>query len=425
MLSRLAAFTVRRRRPILIAGAAFFLVAGALGGNVASHLSSGGFQDPAAESTKADQALLNTFHTGAPNVVLVVTAKSGDVDDKQVAAQGIALTKKLSADPDVVQAFSYWTLGSPPPLKSGDGAQALILARLTRPNTIETLGPELAVDNSVISVGVGGRAQIFEQVGTQIEHDLQKAELITFPVVLILLVFVFGSVIAAGLPLAIGGVSVVGTFLILRAIVSVTPVSIYSLNLTTALGLGLGIDYSLFIVSRFREELRAGKEPEDALIRTVETAGKTVAFSAATVAISLAVLMVFPLYFLRSFAYAGIAVVALAALSALLLLPALLAVIGRRIDKWVLFRHHSTEPGQGMWHRIATFVMRRPVPIALSIVVLLLVLGAPFVGVKFGLPDDRVLPESASSRHVQQDIRDNFSDQEASALSIVAIDSGP
>ncbi|MEA2487607.1 MAG: putative drug exporter of the superfamily, partial [Actinomycetota bacterium] len=325
----------------------------------------------------------------------------------------------------IVQAFSYWTLGSPAPLKSVDGSQALVLARLTRPKTIEDLAPELEVDNAAISVGIGGTAQIFDQVQHQIEHDLTKSELITFPIVLILLIFVFGSVVAASLPLAIGGVSVVGTFLILRLISSLTHVSIFSLNLTTALGLGLGIDYSLFIISRFREELRSGKEPNDALIRTVETAGRTVAFSAGTVAISLAALLVFPLYFLRSFAYAGIAVVALAALSALVLLPALLAVIGRRIDNWELFRHHHVEPGEGMWHRIATFVMRRPIVIAVAVVALLLVLGAPFFGVKFGLPDDRVLPASASSRHVQQDIRDNFSDQEAAALSVVAIGSGP
>ncbi|MFN2594365.1 MAG: MMPL family transporter [Actinomycetota bacterium] len=425
MFTRLARFTIRRRRLILIAGGLFFLVAGAIGGNVASHLSAGGFQDPSAESTRADAALLKTFHTGSPNVVLVVTAKAGDVDASAVKAQGIAVTKKLQDDPDVVQAFSYWTLGSPAPLKSTDGSQALILGRLSRPTKIATLGRKLAVDNSVISVGIGGRAEVFDQVGTQIEHDLGKAELITFPVVLVLLVFVFGSVVAAGLPLAIGGVSVVGTFLILRAIVSLTPVSIYSLNLTTALGLGLGIDYSLFIVSRFREELRAGKDPEDALMSTVNTAGRTVAFSAATVAISLAVLMVFPLYFLRSFAYAGIAVVGLAAISALILLPALLAVIGRRIDKWVVFHHTAAEPGTGMWHRIATFVMRRPVVIALSVAALLFVLGTPFFGVKFGLPDDRVLPASATSRRVQQDIRDNFSDQEAGALSVVALNSGP
>jgi putative drug exporter of the RND superfamily len=262
-------------------------------------------------------------------------------------------------------------------------------------------------------------------VSTQVEGDLQRAETITFPIVLILLILVFGSVVAAGLPLAVAAISVVGTLLVLFLLTLVTDVSIFSINLTTALGIGLGIDYSLFIVSRFREELRAGRSSDDAVVRTVETAGRTILFSAITVAISLAALLVFPMYFLRSFAYAGIAVVALAGIGALVFLPALLAAIGPRIDRWTLFRRAPKEAGDGTWHRIATFVMRRPWPIAISVVAVLLLLGAPFLGARFGLPDDRVLPESASSRQVQDQIRANFSSQEAAAISVVAVDAGP
>jgi RND superfamily putative drug exporter len=429
MLSRLGRFTVRRRRWVLVGTLIGVLVAGALGGGVFNRLSGGGFGDPGAESTRAEEVLEEVFGTGDPNIVLLVTADEGTVDDPAVVAVGLALTEELSAEPGIEQAFSYWTLGSAPPLRSGDASQALVLARIGGDEDdvdaiVEELAPRYARDDGVVTVGVGGQAQVFRQVSTQVESDLQRAELITFPIVLILLVLVFGSVVAAGLPLAVAGIAVVGTLLMLFLLTLVTDVSIFAINLTTALGIGLGIDYSLFIVSRFREEMRGGLAPADAIVRTVETAGRTVLFSGLTVAISLSALLVFPMYFLRSFAYAGVAVVALACFGALVFLPSLLAVIGTRIDRLTLLRR-PPKAGTGAWHRIATFVMRRPWPIAVSIVALLLLLGTPFLGARFGLPDDRVLPESASSRQVQDQIRENFTSQEAAALSVVAVEAGP
>jgi RND superfamily putative drug exporter len=401
-----------------------------VGGGVFNRLSGGGFNDPGSESTRGEELLEEVFGTGDPNLVLLVTAGDGTVDDPEVVAEGVALTEELSAEPGIEQAFSYWTLGSAPPLRSGDATQALVLARIGGDEdevdaVVEELAPRYTRDGGVVSVGVGGQAQVFRQVSTQVESDLQRAELITFPIVLILLVLVFGSVVAAGLPLAVAGIAVVGTLLMLFLLTLVTDVSIFAINLTTALGIGLGIDYSLFIVSRFREEMRGGLEPSGAVVRAVETAGRTVLFSGLTVAISLSALLVFPMYFLRSFAYAGVAVVALACFGALVFLPSLLAVIGTRIDRLTLLRRRPKEAGTGMWHRIATFVMRRPWPIAISIVAFLLLLGTPFLGARFGLPDDRVLPESASSRQVQDQIRANFTSQEAAALSVVAVDAAP
>ena len=425
MLTKLGRFAVRRRRLILVATVVILLGAGYFGGGAVDELQRGGFDDPNAESSRADRLLESQFGTGNPNIVLLVTARDGSVDDPAVAARGVALTRELDAEEDVEQAASYWTLGAPPPLRSTTGHQAVVLARIAGNDdeindAIEKLSPRYTRSDTLMTVAVGGGAEIGRQIGGQVEEDLRRAETITFPIVLILLILVFGSVVAAGLPLGIGIVSIIGTLLALRILAAVTDVSVFALNLTTAMGIGLGIDYALFIVSRFREEMRAGRSTEAAVVRAVETAGRTVIYSGLTVAASLAALLVFPLYFLRSFAYAGIAVVALAAIAAVVSLPALLAVLGPRVDKWVLWHRKPKEVGEGMWHRIATVVMHRPWRVALSVGALLLVLGAPFLGVEFGLPDDRALPASATSRQVQEQFRENFGSQESSPVSVVA-----
>ena len=430
MLERLARFLLRRRWAVLAATLVVVVAAGAFGGSAITRLKSGGFDDPGAESTRAAKVLADEFGTGDPNLVLLVTAKGGQVDDPAVAAAGEALTRRLAAEPDLAQVVSYWATGAPA-LKSTDGSQALVLGRITGDEEdldarAAALTDAYARDDPALRVQVGGQAQVFREVGEQVESDLARAEAIAVPITLLLLVLVFASAVAGALPLAVGGFAIVGTLLVLRVLAEVTDVSIYALNLTTALGLGLAIDYSLFIVSRYREELRAGREPADALVVTMGTAGRTVLFSAATVAVSLLALLVFPLYFLRSFGYAGIAVVALAAIGALVVLPALLAVLGRRVDRLRLpFGRRraavaTREPGAGLWHRIATSVMRRPVPIALAVVAFLVLLGSPFLGVRFGLPDDRVLPAGAEGRQVAEAVRANFAADESSALSVVA-----
>jgi RND superfamily putative drug exporter len=427
MLARLGRFTVRHRKAVLVGTVVFFVVASALGGGVASRLSSGGFEDPSSESSRARDAITREFGEQDPDLVLLVTARNGTVDDPDAVAAGTALTTELSSEPQVARAISYWNLGSPPPLRSTDGRQALVVAALRgdeedEHDAAEELSPRYSGRRGPVSVGVGGLAETFRQVNEQVEKDLLRGELIAFPIVLVLMVLVFGSVVAAGLPLVVGVLAIVGTFLVLLVISSLTEVSIFALNLTTGMGLGLAIDYSLFIVSRFREELRAGREPHDAVVRTVETAGKTIAFGALTVAVSLAALLVFPLAFLRSFAYAGIGVSLLAGAVAVICLPALLAVLGPRVNSLRLLRREPKPVGAGVWHRIATFVMRRPVPIAAVVIVALLALGVPFLRIQFGLPDDRVLPEHLSSRQVQDDIRTRFSSDEAGALQVVASD---
>ncbi|MFL6242164.1 MAG: MMPL family transporter [Acidimicrobiia bacterium] len=401
------------------------MAAAVLGGGVASRLGSGGFDDPSSESSRATDTIKRDFGKQQPDIVLLVTAKRGTVDDANVGAAAEALTGRLAAEKSVARAISYWGAGSPPPLRSKDGRQALVLASLHGDedqvlDAARDLSPRYARDDAAITVRIGGFSEIFRQVNQQVEEDLLRAELIAFPITLLLMVLVFGSVVAAGLPLVVGALAIVGTFLVLLIISSLTEVSIFALNLTTGMGLGLAIDYSLFIVSRYREELQNGRVPHDAVVRTVQTAGKTVAFSALTVAVALAALLVFPLAFLRSFAYAGIGVALLAGVVAVVSLPALLAVLGPRVNSLRLLRRDPKPVGEGVWHRIATIVMRRPVPIAVAVTALLLLLGLPFLRIQFGLPDDRVLPTSASSRQVQDDIRSRFASNEALTLQVVA-----
>ena len=430
MLTRFARLATNHAKAVLVVAAVFFVAAGAGGGGVADRLTTAGFENPSSESAKAADVLADQFHTGAPNVVLVVTARSGDVDDPAVVEAGRALTAELAAEPDATGVISYWSENNAPPLRNEDGSRALVVGRLAideadRLNDrIEELAPRLGRDDDVVRVQVGGFAEVFREVGSTIEDDLARSEMIALPITLILLVLIFGSVVAATLPIVVGVLSIVGTFLVLQLLSGVTEVSIYSLNLTTMMGLGLAIDYSLFIITRYREELRGGYEPRPAIVRTLRTAGRTVVFTALTVAASLCATLVFPFTFLRSMAYAGVAVALLAGLFSLVVLPAILMALGHRVNALTLWRRSVNPPAEGFWHRVATVVMRRPVPVATVVVIVLLLMGAPFLGLKLSTPDDRVLPASAESRQAHDVIREEFSSTEIGTLSLVAASTG-
>lgn len=426
-MPRLGMFLVRRRRAVLVATAVFILGAALIGGGVMARLQPGGFEDPASESTQAIELLESRYGDASPNVVVLVSAADGrSVDSAEITALGRELSAVMTKA-GVTDVASYWSLASAPPLRNDNATRALILGTILGTDeevqqTIETLSPELTRETDVAAVSIGGFAEVYRQMSETIEHDLVRAELIAFPITLLLLLFVFRGVIAALLPLAVGVVAIVGTLLALFVVSLGTDVSIFALNLTTAMGLGLAIDYSLFIVSRFREELAAGQSVEAATVRTVETAGKTVVFSAITVALSLAALLVFPMFFLRSFAYAGVAVALIAALGAVVSLPALLAVLGHRVDKFPIGRRRTSPVGSGAWHRVATFVMHRPVPIATVAIVFLLVLGVPFLHIVFGQVDDRALPVGTSSRAVHEVLRSEFGSNESGAVQIALPD---
>ncbi|MFD4934161.1 MMPL family transporter [Streptomyces virginiae] len=429
-------FVTARPRLTLLLALLVTALAVVAGGGVADRLGSGGWEDPGAQSTYAARALEREFPDSEPNLLLLVdsAAGTGGVDDPAVAAEAERLTTALAAERGVVGVGSYWH-AQLPTLRSEDGRQALVVARVqgdekTATATLERLAPRFEGEHGPVRVSLGGPAAVQREVTRTIQEDLLRAELIALPITLVLLVLVFGSAVAALLPLGVGIVAILGTNAVLRGLTEVTDVSVFAQNLTTALGLGLAVDYALFIVRRFREELAAGHDPVAAVGVTLRTAGRTVLFSALTVAVSLSAMLFFPMYFLRSFAYAGVAVVLLAAAAALILLPAALLLLGNRVNALDLRRlwrrgrteAAATEPaetGKG-WRWTAALVMRRAPVFAVATTVGLLLLGLPFIGVKFGTVDDRQLPKDASSHMVQEQIRDGFPNSPGGGLTVLA-----
>ncbi len=429
MFTRLGGFSVRHRRTVLAASALLVVVAGALGGGAAGVLRGGGFEDPDSESATAAELLEAELGVTDAAAVLVVDAGT-DVDDPAVAAAAGRLAAELETAPDVADVSTYWDLGRPASLRSEDGTAAVMVVVLDptltddeRDERIAELRDDHQGNTGDLDVAWAGSGPVFAAIGEQVQSDLAVAQLIAVPITLVLLVVVFRSLVAAALPLAIGMASIVGALLILFVLGAVTDVSIYSINLTTALGLGLGIDFSLFMVSRFREELHGAGDGDvaGAVVRTVETAGRTIAFSGATTMLSLSALVVFPLYFLRSFAYAGVATVAFATVAAVVVLPALLAVVGTTIDRFSFGR--TTAPGDpdtGRLARLARLVMRRPIGVTTLAVAVLLALGAPFLGARFSTPDYRVLPEGNAAREANEVLRADFTNAGSGAFSVVA-----
>ena len=455
MFRSIALLALRRPRTVLAATAVFLALAGAVGTGVFGRLSAGGFGDPAAESTRAEALLRDRFGSGTPNFVVVASVgepqvdeagQGAAVDDPGVVAAGEELTRRLRDDAAVTEVLGYWNLGRISVLRSDEGTSAVVAARLDGDEDAvlaesSRLRQELGDRLGPLELGYSGQGPVFSAVSDRIESDLATAESLAVPLVVLLLVVVFGGLVAAGLPLLVGAVSVLGTFFSLWMVTLFTDVSIFSINLVTALGLGLAIDYSLFIVSRFREELAARPRshwaPDEhravraAVLRTVETAGRTVAVSALTVAVSLSALLVFPLYFLRSFAFAGVGVTLVAAATSVVALPALLALLGRRVDLLSLRRHPGTRAAangvaakerniaDGFWYRRAHAVMRHPVVVGGAVVLVLLVLGSPFLQARFGVPDERVLPAGDPARVATEQLRNDFASDEVDAIAVV------
>jgi RND superfamily putative drug exporter len=404
-----------------------------LGSGVSSRLQAGGSADPGSDSARAAQVMNERFPASQPNLVLLVRPVSpgATVDEPEVSAAGNRLGSELAHEPGVIGVVSYWQ-NHAAGLRSSAGDYALVTAHLSGSQTVanQTLTrivPAFQGSHGAVSVQLGGLLAVQHQIRSTISADLSRAEVIVLPITLVILVLVFGSVVAALLPLGVGILAILGTRAVLRGLTSVTSVSVFSQNLTTALGLGLAIDYALFIVRRFREEQSHGLSPQAAVTVTLQTAGRTVLFSALTVAVSLAVMLLFPMYFLRSFAYAGVSVVFFAAVSSLVVIPALLVLLGPRVDalslRRLMRRPIATEGGIG-WRRLVAGVMRAPIPVAVLTVAALVALGLPFSGIRFGTADYRQLPVTAQPRAVQDLLRSKFSADPTSRITILVEGSG-
>jgi uncharacterized membrane protein YdfJ with MMPL/SSD domain len=420
MYEALGGLAYRRRWLVLAGAAAFFAFAIVWGTGVFGVLSGGGFDDPKSDSYRGQQLLEQRFGRDGADVVALYTSKDRTVDDAAVrAAIGRTLTA-LPAD-KVASVTTYYSTHSAR-FVSPDRHSTYALIGLrgstadVRETQLKAIRDGLAVPG--LQTRLGGSTAIAADIAGQVSKDIGRAEGFSMPIVLLLMLFIFGSLAAASLPLAIGGLAILGAFTMLRVLTLFTDVSIFSVNIVTLLGLGLAIDYALFIVSRFREELpKAEGDVEAALRATMTTAGRTVAFSGLTVAISLGSLLLFPQVFLRSMGFGGMAAVLVAMVGALTVLPALLAVLGHRVNSLSirpLLRRVARRPSPaaatsgGAWTRIARSVMRRPVVYAVVIVIGLLALGTPFTHIKWGGIDERALPSGTDSRAVAETLKRDF-----------------
>src|SRR6478752_6525199 len=438
VLRRIAHLAIKAPWQIIAAAVVVAAAAAIFGIPVGQRLSASGFQDPTSESSKATQLLTEKFGQGDVQMLITVTAP-GKISSGPARAVGLGIVDHLKRSPHVADTTSAWT--APPDaaaeLVSRDGKSGLIVAGITGGENeaqkyASALSDQVAHDGDGITIRSGGVAMVNVQITEQSQGDLLVMESIAIPFSFLVLVWVFGGLLAAALPVAVGAMANVGSMSVLRLITFGTDVSIFALNLTTAMGLALGIDYTLLIISRFRDELADGADRDVALVRTMATAGRTVLFSATTVALSMSAMVLFPMHFLKSFAYAGVATVALGAAAAVVVTPALIVVLGNRLDSLDLrrlARRVLNRPEQvrrpmedQFWYRSTKFVMRRALPIGLAVIALLLVLGAPFLGVRWGFPDDRVLPKSASAHQVGNQLRNDFVNNSATAVTVVIPD---
>ncbi|MEZ0342330.1 MMPL family transporter [Mycobacterium sp. pV006] len=441
MLHRIALMAIAAPRRILIGAVLVMIACGVFGVPVAQHLSAGGFQDPSSQSARATEILVDKFDQGDMELIIAVTPDdtAADVDSLQAREVGQDIVERLEQSPHVAAVNSAWTAppSARPALVSEDGRTGLIIAGITGGETdaqkyAKELTDDLVSDRNGVSVRAGGVAMTYVQINAQSEKDLLRMELIAIPLSFLVLVWVFGGLLAAVLPLAVGAFAILGSMAVLRTVTMLTDVSIFALNLTIALGLALAIDYTLLIISRYRDEIGDGVSPERALVRTMTTAGRTVLFSALTVALSMIAMVLFPMYFLKSFAYAGVAVVTFAALAAIVVAPAAIVLAGDRLnslDIRKLGRRILGRPDpqpkpveQTFWYRGTKLVMRRAIPIGTVVVTALLLLGVPFLGANWGFPDDRVLPTSASARTVGDDLREDFAVDSARNVHMVLPD---
>ncbi|MGA8745078.1 MAG: MMPL family transporter [Solirubrobacterales bacterium] len=430
MFDALARFADRRARRIGIVGLLFFIIAGALGGGVASRLDPYGADDPATQTVKARERLQGA---GLRFPSVLVMLRHAPVARPSTRTRVASIEGELRQRSDVASVSGYYTTYSPAFVsRNGHLTYLAVALKPTASKAEQEIGGQIAAQlQGRPGILVGGYAVAQKQVNSQVESDLQTAEMLAFPLLFLLSLLFFRSLVAALLPLMIGGLAIVGTFLILRIASEFGAISVFALNLTTALGLGLAIDYSLFIVSRYREEITKDGPGLAAMRRVLATSGRTVFFSSLTVSAALASLLVFPQLFLYSMGLGGALVALFAATISLTVLPAVLSLLGSRVNAGApRFLQRRAEADarpdeNGFWYRLSRFLMRRPIPVATLSALLLILLGLPFFGIKFNTVDPSVLPSSASSRQVYETVNHRFPPYRESPIWIAVQGGGP
>jgi uncharacterized membrane protein YdfJ with MMPL/SSD domain len=432
MLRKLGAAFYRARWLVLVTSLIVVVGMALYGFGLFGSLKSGGFTDPSSESTRA-QALLDSKLGGATaDVIVLMSSNTLNASDPAFANAAKGVLATLQARPEVRSVNSYYSTGSTQFI-SRDGHETFAVVQLAaqdesiKEQDFKTIQPLIASPS--LNVTTGGSVAFNVAMNKQVSADLERAETITFPIVALLLLIVFGGLVAASLPLLIGGVAILGAFALLHVLASITDVSVFSVNVVTMLGLGLAIDYSLFVIARFREELAANAgDVRAALERTMSTAGRTILFSGLTVSTSLLALLLFPQVFLRSMGMGAIAATLVALVASLTLLPAVLALLGNRINalslQRLLRRNRATSRGRGasesggFWYRLSETVMRRPIIIALAVLAILVTLGLPFLRVSFSTPDVKLLPANQDARIVSERLTQDFAQQGNAQLQI-------
>ncbi|OBK31604.1 hypothetical protein A5634_13570 [Mycobacterium asiaticum] len=438
MLTRIARVAIDYPRRVIAVALLVLIGAAIFGVPVVGRLSAGGGTDPGADSSRASALLAQKFDQGDMTMIITLTSPGG-VKGPQATAVGTDIVARLKLSHNTRQVQSAWTV--PPEAASSfisrDGKTGLIVVAVSggesdAQRNAKQLADEVVHDRDGVVVRAGGDATVYWQVNAQTQQDLFLMESVALPLSFLVLVWVFGGLVAAALPIAVGIFAIIGCLASLRAITLFSDVSIFALNLSVAMGMALAVDYTLLILSRYRDELADGHSRDGALIRTMATAGRTVLFSAMTVALSMATMVLFPPYFLKSFAYAGTAVVAFAAAAAIVVTPAAIVLLGGRLDPSRMTARMSrimwgaqgrpASVAQWSWYRWTKWVMRHAVPIGIAITVLLLLLGAPFRDARWGFADDRILPPSASARQVGDLLRNDFPDRGVPDVTVVLPD---
>jgi RND superfamily putative drug exporter len=423
MFARLGHLAVRRKMLVVIASAVIIGIAAGVGSLVFARLSSAGYSDPGSDSAKAYNYLHGTLGTKDPGVVLIFDGGKSTVG--QISSEATKIENSVRGENGVQRTVSYWSAGNAPQLASRDGKAGYLFVYLTVDGLDKSskIAGDLQAkyDKQIgnIRVYATGFSVFGHTINARISKDLAKSESFAIPLTFLALAFVFGGLIAASMPLVVGVSAILGSFFLVWLISLTTDVSIFALNLITGLGLGLGIDYALLIVNRFREELHAGKSVEESIVKTMDTAGRTVFFSGLTVAVTLGSLVLFPQFFLKSFAYGALAVVLVAIAGALTTLPALLAIAGPRIDKFVVRKSAITPKEDGRWAATARLVMKRPVAVVFTVLAILAIIAAPIKNIAFSQVDDRVLPKSDKSAVAAQVQRDRFPGNEANPIEVI------